>query len=579
MSGSLEREGLPDSARIDLRLDVKVPMRDGAHLSSIIYLPRDRPLPAPSICAMTPYSADGWHVFGVYFAARGLPFVIADVRGRGNSEGDFLPHRQEASDGCDLVEWLAKQPFCNGQVGMYGASYMGQVQWATITEKPPHLNTIVPTAAPYLGVDVPMRNNIFYSFNLRWAILTGGRTLQTKIAGDDQWWSAVLRRWHRSGRRFRALDAECGNPSAHFQAELNHPEPDAYWDAQNPASEDYARLQIPILTITGAYDDEQSGALEHYRRHHRSAAGTASARHYLLIGPWDHAGTQWPTAQFGGFEFESSSVIDMRALHVDWYRWTLMAGPPPPLLKKPVTYYMTGAGEWRYAQSLAAISGRENVYYLASRGGANDLYTAGSLTLHPSEGPPDSYTYDPRISDGPELEAEIAAQGRWLVDQGVAHALSGRLLVYHTDPLPEPLEIAGFFKLSAWIAIDCPDTDLYVSIHEIDARGGSLRLSTDALRARYRLGLRTPRLVDSTEPLKYSFEQFTFVARRVQRGCRLRLIIAPMGRLIDAIFNQKNFNGGGIVAEESCADGRPVTVSLFHDKARPSVLHVPLAGA
>jgi predicted acyl esterase len=113
-------------------------------------------------------------------------------------------------------------------------------------------------------------------------------------------------------------------------------------------------------------------------------------------------------------------------------------------------------------------------------------------------------------------------------------------------------------------------------VHEIDPNGGSIRLSTDALRARYRESLRVAKPVMTGAPLHYEFERFTFVSRRIRSGHRLRLIIAPYGRLIESTFVQKNFNGGGVVAQETAAHGRRVTVRLFHDEQRPSALYVPV---
>ena len=130
--------------------------------------------------------------------------------------------------------------------------------------------------------------------------------------------------------------------------------------------------------------------------------------------------------------------------------------------------------------------------------------------------------------------------------------------------------------MTAWIAIDCPDTDLYVAVYEITADGTSIRLSTDALRARYRTDLRTPRLIDSKDPQRYDFSRFTFISRRITRTHRLRLVISPVGRLIDSTFTQKNYNNGGIVSHETVASARPVTVQLFHDPARPSALYMPM---
>jgi len=106
-----------------------------------------------------------------------------------------------------------------------------------------------------------------------------------------------------------------------------------------------------------------------------------------------------------------------------------------------------------------------------------------------------------------------------------------------------------------------------------------VRLSTDAIRARYREGLRRPKLIDSHEPLRYDFTRFTFVSRLIRRGHRLRLVIAPIGRIIEGIFVEKNYNAGGVVAEETVEDARAVTVRLFHDAAHPSALSVPLGGS
>jgi len=98
------------------------------------------------------------------------------------------------------------------------------------------------------------------------------------------------------------------------------------------------------------------------------------------------------------------------------------------------------------------------------------------------------------------------------------------------------------------------------------------------MRARYREGFRSPKLIKSAAPLRYDFEHFTLVARRIKRGHRLRLVIAPIGRIVEATFAEKNYNSGGVVSEETSTDGRPVTVRLFHDEAHSSALYVPLDG-
>src|SRR5262249_18932571 len=156
------------------------------------------------------------HERGVYFAAHGLPFLTVDVRGRGNSEGEFRPFIQEAHDGYDIVEWLAAQPYCNGKVAMWGGSYAGYDQWATAKELPPHLATIVPVASAYAGVDFPMRNNVSYPYLVQWLTYTRGHTSQEKIFGDASFWSAIYRRWLESGQPFGSLDSIAGDPLPAF---------------------------------------------------------------------------------------------------------------------------------------------------------------------------------------------------------------------------------------------------------------------------------------------------------------------------------------------------------------------------
>ena len=563
-------------AEFALHSAIRIPLRDGAHLGAMLYTPREQQAHLPAIVSMTPYVADSLHPRGGYFASRGSCFVAVDVRGRGSSEGEFRPFIQEARDGYDVIEWVARQPWCNGKVGMWGGSYLGYTQWATAKERPPHLATIVPAAAPYIGVDFPLRNNIFYPYLVQWLLFTGGRASQLKIFSDEDFWSDFYRQWHESGKAFRDIDLALGARAPVFQEWISHPEPDDHWAAYNPTPEQYAALNLPILTITGSYDDDQPGALEHYKEYMRHASAAARARHYLVIGPWDHAGTATPAREFGGLSVGEAGVMDLSALHRDWYAWTLEGGPKPDFFRKPVAYYVMGADRWRHGDTLEAVTAGYQTLFLDSACNADDVFRSGSLGKEPGVGQPDKYRYDPRDTSGPEVEAETQADGNSLVDQRVLYALRGKSLVYHSAPFEEPTEISGFFRLSLWLAIDCPDTDFYVSIHEVASDGTSVRLSTDAMRARYREGLTSPKRIETTEPLRYDFSRFTFISREVRKGHRLRLVIAPMGRIIGATFVQKNYNAGGTVSHETVADARPVTVRLFRDAAHPSALYVPL---
>jgi len=200
------------------------------------------------------------------------------------------------------------------------------------------------------------------------------------------------------------------------------------------------------------------------------------------------------------------------------------------------------------------------------------VFASGSLDKKkPSGGKPDGYVYDPLDTSPAEWESIDVPNG--LTDQrGVLNA-SGKILVYTTAPFAVDTDIAGFFKLSAWISIDQKDTDFVAAISEIKSDGSSVALSDDLLRARYRKSFRDAELVKPGAVERYDFDHFTFQARRIAKGSRLRLVISPL----NSQWSQKNYNSGGVVSNESGKDAKKVNVTLYHDASHPSALYVPLA--
>jgi uncharacterized protein len=559
------------SARAKVQWHLSIKMRDGIRLSAILYRPGNQVAPRPAIFVLTPYTAQTWHEVGVYFAEHGYPFLSVDVRGRGDSEGEFRPLIQESVDGHDVVEWIAEQPYCNGRVAMWGGSYSGYGQWATARASPPHLATIVPVAGAYVGVDFPMRNNMPRPYLMQWLTLVAGRTSQDRVFYDATFWRRQFRHWFEAGGSFRELDTELGNPSAIFQEWVAQPQQGPYWDRYNPTDGEYAAISIPILTITGIYDADQAGALMHYRQHCANAPKAARDAHHLVIGPWDHAGTRVPKSEFCGLRVGPASLIDLPKLHVQWYEWTLEGGPKPEFLKKRVVYYVMGAEKWRYADTLEGITLRSEPLYLQSIQNPDDVFRSGALVAQASDASHiDHYAHDPRDVSLAELESSLDPEN--CTEQRMIHAGLGRQLIYHTAPFEAETEVSGFFKLTVWLSIDQPDADVRASIFEIGEDGGSIRLCTDSMRARYRQDLRTATLVSTTAPLRYEFARFMFVSRRISRGSRLRLVIGP----IHSIYSQKNYHSGGDVAGETVQDARTVTVRVYHDADHPSALNVPI---
>ncbi|HUJ39341.1 MAG TPA: CocE/NonD family hydrolase, partial [Candidatus Acidoferrales bacterium] len=311
---------------VDMLWGVKIPMRDGVELNATIFKPADQKERLPVVVTLTPYIGDSYTDRAMYFARHGYVYALVDVRGRGNSGGSFEPFANEGRDGHDVVEWLAQQPWSNGKVAMWGGSYAGFDQWTTAKELPPHLATIVPAAAVHPGVDFPMQYNLTGPYLMRWLSFTSGHTGNGRLFGDYAFWTEKFFELYAHHMAFRELDRLVGNPSPIFQKWLDHPTPDAYYDAMVPSPEQYARIKIPILTITGAYDVDQPGALTYYTRHMRYGSAEAVANHYLIFGPWDHPGTRTPRDEVGGLKFGPASVLDLNDLHRQWYDWTMKSG-------------------------------------------------------------------------------------------------------------------------------------------------------------------------------------------------------------------------------------------------------------
>jgi len=573
----------PAATDYDIRWGVKIPLRDKVELNATLYLPKTPNGSAPKtpvIFTLTPYISDTYHARGAYFASHGYVFALVDVRGRGNSASEFEPFAQEPRDGHDVVESLAQQPFCDGKVAMWGGSYAGFDQWATAKEFPPHLATIVPAAAAHPPYDYPSLDNVGFLYDMQWFTATSGRTGQQNLFGDSKFWRTKFLDAYKKHIAFSTLDSFVGNPSKNFQRIIRHPMADAYYDGMVPTQEQFKRILLPILTITGQYDGDELGAMTFYRDHMANASPEAQAKHFLIIGPWDHPGTRTPTDEVGGVKFGPAALVDLNDLHRQWYDWTMKDGPKPQFLKDQVAYYLlapgnSGAnGEWKYTDNFANLIANPKTLYLDSKNGdANGVFRSGMLVeKQPNEGA-DQYVNDPMdTSRGENVEGVEPKDKTAAIDQSFALCIGKDGLVYHTGPLPKETPLVGCPKVLLWVSIDTPDTDLQADLYEIQPDGTSIALWNDVRRLRYRESLREAKLVKPDEIVKCNFDPGLFVARRLMKGSRLRLVVYSP----NSIFWQKNYNSGGVVADETAKDAHTAHIKIYHDAQRPSSIDLPL---
>jgi putative CocE/NonD family hydrolase len=556
---------------MDMQLDARVPMRDGITLSARIWRP-SKAGRFPVVLQHTPYLSDETQTRARKFVAADYVYVSLDRRGRGTSEGTFVPLEGTGPDGADAIAWLARQPWSDGRVVTMGGSYRGMAQWQTLAESPPALKAAVPTAAVYPGWDYPAPRGIPYGYMAQWLAFVDGRASNAQLFADEAYWREKFMRVYRGEVPFSRLAEISGAPQGHFTRWLDHPGDDAYWRSVNPSPSRYARMTPPILTITGYFDGDQDGAMRYYDEHQRYASAEAARQHLLLIGPWDHAGTRYPRDSVGGLRFDARAVLDIDRLHVEWFDHLLRGKPRPQALADRVNYYVMGAEEWRSAPDLSSVAPHRWTLFLRADGSrADSPFASGRLANAPADAePPSRFVFDPRQDNFPADWAQRPINADDYVRDD--DALRRPQLFFVGGPLRRARTICGRIEFDAMIAIDVPDTDVRVDLHAIDADNRIVWLGGDNIRARFRADPGRESTTEAGAVLPWRFDRFWWTCRRLDAGTRLRLTIGP----VDHPYLQKNLNSGGRIGHERMADARIATISLHHDRTHPSVLRLPV---
>lgn len=572
----------------DIEMSRMIPMGDGVKLEAWIFKPSKLKAKVPAVLELTQYDIDGGrnHDF-LTFVRRGYVFVQVEVRGRGRSGGEKTDNLglQVGRDGRDAVEWIASQPWSDGHVVMYGGSFVGMTQWHTAAQIPPHLSGIAPYVPIYPGWDVPNTNGIPQAWTAVILGFVAGRTLNTDYIAGDYWQKKMLEHYALQGS-FRTLDEAIGIPQDDWwmadgggqklslmKMWLDHVGDEAFNLAAEPKPADLAKMTFPVLTATGFFDDDQPGSLHYYSRYSRFAPTKQVSNLLLIIGPWDHLGTQHPEKIINGLAIPANAVLDMNTLHADWYDWALGRGPRPALLRDRVTYYMMGADEWRYAHTLeGASSGNNLTLYLEDPGGApKTLAGPGALsTSKPGAEPPATIVSDPRTLPELAVAKDIADEN--LLSQ--FRASEKEALVFQSAPLPKDTEVAGHMRLDLIVQSDVPDFDLWAQVQLVKADGSAVTLGEDIRRARFRDGFFKPELLEPNQLATMPFE-FNWLAWRIPAGARIRLVIMPL----NSSNYQKNYNTGGRIGYEDPSGARVAHIKLFHEDSRASALLLPLAAA
>jgi len=542
---SSSQDPVPRSQSAFTAIGVRIPMRDGLSLHAAVWRPRSQTAPVSALMELTPYGIDHLNEDGVFWAAEGFAYVAIDVRGRGNSDGDFVPFLRDADDGYDAVEWLAAQDWCDGQVALHGGSYTGINQYLILAAAPPSLKAITPDSTTGFGVDLPC-GGIPTLYEFGWRRLVSNRGTQFNIGGDTANWNRHLYEAAVEGASLVEAAAATGAPVDESALEcVDHPEPGlrrGYW-AQ---PEQLAATTVPVLSITGMYDDSSGGTIRNWRRFARHAPAAVVARSHLVIGPWDHMGTHFGEGRVGELLFGPEATVPLAELRRDWLRHVLHGAPPPEFLRDRVLLYLAGAERWTAAPSLEAASADSVTKYLRSADGPMDATHSGFVEDAAASGPEATFTCDPfdlrthevelqprPAGSGPEspfhgqpMNSFVHVVGgndptnpRFVLD------LDGQGVVYTSSVLADDVSIVGEPQLHLRLVCDRPDADLAVLLHEVTPMGDSIFLSSDVLRLSCRELDGSHRYLVPGEPTDVSFAAMKWCTRTVRAGSRLRLAV------------------------------------------------------
>ena len=462
---------------------LSVPMRDGVTLATDVY--RDRgAVTAPVVLMRTPYDRTRQKAAAGRYAQAGYVAVIQDCRGTHGSEGVMAPYNNEGQDGYDTIDWIGRQPWCNGRVGMVGGSYVGAVQWQAAVEKPPGLVAIAPQATWS-----SFHRNLYLGGAVRLALISGwiaGNTPRPAGLKPGDMNEALLR------LPLCDVDEAIGWSMPWLDAFLTHPEPNGFWTRLDLAPR-LPDLQLPALHVVGFYDFFSRESVDTFVLMHKEARDPRTRREQrLVLGPWDHGSVG--KTKVGEVDFGSVAAVDMFALQRDWFDLHLKQDAAAAANPWPtVRYFSMGDNAWHDADSWPPAGCTPTEFFLRSDGKANTRRGTGRLTREaPTQAePPDSFRADPAdpVPACPVTAERPLRAAVWgPVDQG---ALADRddVLVYVSEPLAAPLAFAGAIEAKLHVSADTPDADWAVKLVDVHPDGTAYNLATGILRGRYRNSL------------------------------------------------------------------------------------------
>ena len=568
--GALDAED--EQRRYESVEDILISVHKDVNIAARLVRPKTSDKPLPTLLEYTTYLTPGY-IREV--AAHGYVGVIAYARGTGRSTGTAVPYQHDGEDVRAVVNWIAMQPWSDGRVGMYGSTYSGFTPWAAAKKLPPALKAIAATSPSAPGIDVPDDGRVFRNFAYRWSLYVMN-AIDDKGYDDEAAWRAVDQKWYASGQAYREFPSFFGKPNYLFLRWLNHPSYDKFWQAFIPYGKELAKVNIPVLTITGYYAAGESGALYYFNEHRKH---DPHADHTLLIGPYDDGVTVGGVQSvLRAYPVDAVAQVDLRELRYQWFDHVLKGAPVPGSLQGRVNYEVMGGNEWRHVESLDAMANGSLKFYLdatavnASHRLAQHITPAkakaaaaagkGKSSKGKAAAPPPPTFVSEEVNLTDRNDATSWAPQ---VDI-VSHNVDVRnATAYVSDPLPKPLELAGAWSGHLDLTVNKVDVDLRIAAYELLPNGDYVALFEPyTLRASYAKDRLHRRLLKAGERQVVAFKIERLTSRRLQPGSRIVLILGVNKRPDEEI----NYGTGEDVSTESVeSEGAktPVKIRWWND--------------
>ncbi len=525
-------------------------IRGAAPIHIRLVFPRSIANTSARLPALLEFSIFGTNDDAMASAAHGYVGVVAYRFGTEQRRSGLVPFEHDGEDARAVIEWIARQKWSDGRVGMYGGGYSAFAAWAAAKRPPAALKAIATADAMAPGIDFPLAGNIFRNSALRWAA-DNIQGLADSGEREDAQWRALDLAWYRKGSPYRALDRRLRKPrvSLIFQGWLSHPSYDRYWQKMIPHAEQFAKIDIPVLATTGYYARGQAGSLYYFSQHQHYRPGAEDA---LLIGPYDDARVQGGrSALLRDYPLDTAALVDLRELRYQWFDHVLKGAVRPALLQDRVNFEVMGANQWRHVPSLAAMAD-------------------GTLRLYLDAGSADGrHRLVPVL---PKAET-VLAQTVNLADRGGAQAslappsiltkdlAPGQSICYVSEPLKQATEVDGQLAGQLDFTMNKMDLDLNLSLYELLPDGEYLQLSDPyEFRASYAGDRAHRHLLKAGVRQQLPITSERIVSRRLEAGSRLVLVLGVNLRP----DRQIDYGTGGDVSAESIADAHvPLKIQWY----------------